>query len=130
MEEEEHNYSKSDFYFKFDSEEVMPVLLTDFYQQDTEVVVDNETGEETVINVGEPYLVHTTKDYSIDVVGVISEPTGTILTDETGLEYPEVAPLPGWHVNLRLASDNYRSVVEALDEVYGVAPTTPSRVWL
>ena len=35
---------------------------TDFYHQDTETTVDGETGEETVVNVGDPYLVAYTVD--------------------------------------------------------------------
>jgi hypothetical protein len=35
----------------------------------------------------------------------------------------------GWHVNLRIMGDARRADAEALDETYGVSPTTPSRVW-
>jgi hypothetical protein len=80
---------------------------------------------------------------SIDFVGIIHKPTGNMLEDIDGNEYPELAPLEGYHVNLRLAS---LPVTQSVDEVTGevieipspipdllapyiVEPTTPSRVW-
>ena len=71
-----------------------------------------------------------TKDYALDVVGVIYRPTGVILTDADGNEYPEQAPLDGWHVNIRLVTDAMREVVEALDVTHGVVPQHPARVYL
>jgi len=53
-----------------------------------------------------------------------------MLTDADGNEYPEQAPLDGWHVNIRLIGDARRADVEAIDAVYGVAPASPERVWL
>jgi hypothetical protein len=55
--------------------------LAAFYRQDSTTVVDPDTGEEHVQLEGEPYLVSTTHDYAIDLVGVIYEPTGVTLTD-------------------------------------------------
>jgi hypothetical protein len=78
---------------------------------------------------GEPYLVSTTHDYAIDLVGVIYEPTGETLTDAEGNEYPATAPLDGWHLNIRLLNDTMRAAVEAIDATYGVTPISPSRVW-
>ena len=121
---------KTDFYIKLASEADMPSVLASFYRQDTITEVDGETGEETVVNVGDPYLVAHTADYAIDVVGTIQEPTGVMLTDAEGNEYPEMAILDGWHINIRLSGDNKRADVEALDTVYGVVPNSPSRVWL
>jgi len=122
---------KTDFYIKLASEADMPSVLASFYRQDTETTVDDETGEETVANVGDPYLVHHTADYAIDVVGIINKPTGVMLTDADGNEYPEVAALDGWHINLRLVGEAKRADAEAL-VAYTVDPTpvTPSRVWL
>jgi hypothetical protein len=88
-----------------------------------------ETGEEHVQLEGEPYLVTTTHDYAIDLVGVIYEPTGVTLTDDEGNEYPATAPLDGWHLNIRLLNDTMRAAVEAIDATYGVTPISPSRVW-
>jgi hypothetical protein len=121
---------RNDFYICLPSEADMPTALAAFYHQDTETQVDGETGEETVVNVGDPYLVPFTADYAIDVVGQISKPTGNILTDAEGNEYPEVAPIAGWHINIRLMGDAVRDTVEAIDAQYGVMPATPERIWL
>ena len=131
IDEPEIQTPKTDFYLKLASEADMPTALSAFYRQDTETTVDDETGEETVINVGDPYLVSNTADYAIDVVGIIHKPTDTMLTDADGNEYPEMAALDGWHINLRLNGDNRRVDVEALSAYFvDPEPTTPSRVWL
>ena len=127
---EETTPTRNDFFLKLASEADMPTALSAFYRQDTETTVDDETGEETVVNVGDPYMVMQTPDYAIDIVGVIYRPTGVILTDAEGNEYPEQAPLEGWHVNIRLIGDALRDTVETLNLTYGVTPKTPSRVWL
>lgn len=61
---------------------------------------------------------------SIDSIGTIYQPTGNMITTDMG-EQPEMAPLPGWHVNVRLAADH---LVAALDG-YKVEPAVPVRVW-
>jgi hypothetical protein len=99
----------TDYFIKLPSEADMPTAFADFYQD----------GE----------LVTHTHDYAIDVVGVIYKPTGNMLTDAEGFEYPKTAPLDGWHVNVRLSGDNVRGSVEAIDELYGVVPNSPSRVF-
>ena len=122
---------KTDFYLKLASEADMPTVLAAFYHQDTETQVDDKTGEETVVNVGSPYLVPTTADYAIDVVGTIWKPTSIMLTDADGNQYPEMAALSGWHINLRLNGDAKRSDAEALSAYFvDPEPITPSRVWL
>jgi hypothetical protein len=107
----------------------MPAVLSAFYTQDYVTNVDDE-GVETQVADGDPYMVTHTHDYAIDIVGTIHEPTGVTLTDSEGMEYPEMAAVDGWHVNLRLVGDAMRDVVEALDGAYGVTPNSPSRVWL
>ena len=58
---------------------------------------------------------------ALDIIGTIYKPTGTMLTDEEGMEYPEMAAIPGWHANL---------IAEAgLDLPTIEAPATPYRVW-
>lgn len=121
---------KTDFYLKLPSESDVPTVLSAFYVQDYTTVVDPETGEETQVPEGDPYLVKSTPDYAIDIVGVIHEPTGNTLTDAEGNEYPEQAPVDGWHINIRLVGDNRRADVEAVDAQYGLTPNSPSRMWL
>ena len=102
---------KTDFYLKLASEASMPSVLSAFYDDEGE-------------------FVGNTADYAIDVVGVLHKATGVTITNEDGMEYPEMVALDGWHVNLRLSSDNMRDVAEALDVSHGVAPDAPNRVWL
>ena len=59
---------------------------------------------------------------AIDPVGVIHKPTGVMLQDADGNEYPEMAPVDGWHVNL---SDSVPEL--AVFEID--PPDTPSRVF-
>ena len=120
---------KVDFHLRLAAESDMPTVLADFYRQDYVTNVDEE-GVETQVEDGDPYLVTHSHDYAIDVVGVLQEPTGTMLTDDEGNEYPETAPVDGWHVNVRLVGDAMREVVEALDASHGVTPNSPSRVWM
>lgn len=61
---------------------------------------------------------------AIDVVGTIYKPTGVVFVTENG-DVPEMAAIPGWHVNTR---------GPLLDTLlpYAVTPepTTPTRTWL
>jgi len=120
---------KNDFLLKLDAEASMPSVLSAFYKQDYSTIVDPETGVESTQIEGEPYFVSSTSDYAIDVVGVLHEATGNTLTDD-GMDYPEMAAVDGWHVNIRLSSDAMRDAVEALDVSHGVTPDAPRRVWL
>jgi len=61
---------------------------------------------------------------TIDTVGVIYKPTGETVTTDMG-EQPEMAPIEGWHVNVRLAADH---LVPELD-AYKVTPANPVRIW-
>jgi hypothetical protein len=56
-----------------------------------------------------------------NVIGTINKPTGVMLTDGEGFEYPELAPIEGYHVNTT------QEVVEW--EQYCVTPNTPMRVY-
>ena len=59
---------------------------------------------------------------AVDVVGIVSVPTGETALDESGEPYPLYTPLPGFHVNLS------RSVPELSGWEIEV-PTTPARVF-
>jgi hypothetical protein len=90
-----------DYYLKFDSEAAAKAVL---YR------VEGEEGNEIA-------------NYSaIDLIGTIHKPTGTMLQSDDG-EFPEMAPLDGYHVNVRL-------IDEAPElEPYRVFPSTPNRMW-
>jgi len=57
---------------------------------------------------------------ALDIIGTIYEPTGNMLTDDEGFEYPEMQPINGYHANM-MAQDG----IEGLPEI--TAPSTPYR---
>jgi hypothetical protein len=59
---------------------------------------------------------------AVDVVGTIYKPTGEMIQTDEG-EVPEMAPLDGWHVNVR-----HTEPAPELD-AYKVAPKSPVRGW-
>lgn len=65
---------------------------------------------------------------ALDVVGVIYQPTGVTLTDQDGLPYPEMAPVPGFHANLRTEGPLTDEQLVLLPLVTP-SPATPYRVW-
>lgn len=77
---------------------------------------------ETEIESGSLVLVPTGLA-SIDFVATIYKPTGVMLEDTEGNEYPELAPLEGYHVNVRAGEE-----IPALD-MHKIEPKTPSRIW-
>jgi hypothetical protein len=62
---------------------------------------------------------------AIDVIGTIYKATGNVLPaeDESGEAVDEMAPLEGWHVNVRHTDE-----APELD-AYKVEVKTPSRMW-
>lgn len=107
---------KSDFHFKFASRDEAKSVLSDYCTPDEES--------------GTPTITLATHDYAVDPVGEIYEPTGVMLTDAQGNEYPESVLVTGWHVNLRILNEALLDSAEAVAAVYGVTPTSPIRVWL
>jgi hypothetical protein len=61
---------------------------------------------------------------SIDTVGTIYKPTGNTIETDIG-EHPEMAPIDGWHVNVRLAADHLMPALDA----FKVKPANPVRIW-
>lgn len=59
---------------------------------------------------------------AIDVIGIIYEPTGVIIDTPEGPE-EEMAPIPGWHVNVRTTAE-----APELNQ-YEVHPANPVRKW-
>lgn len=93
------------------------------------------------LNVVETYDVSRFPGMSIDTIGVIYKPTGEMLLGEDG-EYPAMAPIAGWHVNLRVNEDvaEVNAESDAVQELilseklqalapYIVQVNTPVRVW-
>lgn len=63
----------------------------------------------------------------LDEIGAIHAPTGAMMTDDQGNEWPEIAPVPGYHANLRVLDDAL--AVEFAEMALDPAPATPARVW-
>ena len=115
---------QGDMFLKFASEAEAKATL--FKQASYPVTTYDEEGVATVTDTlavdeeGNPVMV-LKWDMVVDFVGVIYKPTGKMLTSEDG-EYPEMAELPGFHVNTRgQKPDELQS--------FKVEPVTPSRVW-
>ena len=68
-----------------------------------------------------------------DLIGTISKPTGVTLTDSEGFEYPEMAAIDGYHVNvlppLSDTTDEEGNVIVNPLKAYVVEVNTPSRVF-
>lgn len=59
---------------------------------------------------------------AVDVIGTIYAPTGKTLKTEDG-DAPEMAPIDGWHVNVRHTAEMPEL------QAWAVTPKTPVRVW-
>lgn len=107
------------YYLKFTDETEYQDTLISAGLASIEPVYDymgEETGTEFVVNV-----------IAIDVVGTIYKPTGQMLMSEGEMqfEYPEMAAIEGYHVNmiadLTLEEESQLPIIEK--------PATPYRVW-
>ncbi|WP_461533415.1 hypothetical protein [Sinomicrobium sp.] len=58
-----------------------------------------------------------------DIIPYIYKPTGVMLTDDDGMEYPELERLPGYHVNFLL------EVPELSQYKLDPQPVTPHRIY-
>lgn len=113
-----------DYYLKFSTpEEAFGVLNEEImrvvYTQDPE---DPESVVEIVEGTGE----YRQRFLNIDTIGVIYTPTGNTLVDPDGNEYPEMAPIEGHHVNVRVfnSEEPWKDL-----EPYEVPVETPVRVF-
>ena len=96
-----------DFFLKFNDEaEANAALFTEQTNVQDDVV-------ETVL---------VPKYAAVDVVGTIYKPTGKTLKTDEG-EVPEMAPIDGWHVNVRHTDEAPQL------EAFRVFPATPARMW-
>ena len=60
---------------------------------------------------------------SVDVIGTIYKPTGSMIANADFGKRAEMAAVTGWHVNVRSLTE-----IAALKQ-YDIAPATPARVW-
>lgn len=61
----------------------------------------------------------------LDIIGIMYRETGTMLTTEDGMEYPEMEAIEGYHANLR---EDLTAAQEAELPTMD-APATPYRKW-
>ncbi len=109
----------TDLYLKFSSEQAAyEQLLAAGLLIETQAMLAED---ETVIV---PAGYAAAPGASVEYIGVIYKPTGETITTDMG-EQPEMEPLPGWHVNVRLAADH---LVPELD-AFKVTPANPVRIW-
>lgn len=96
-------------YLKFASEDEAIATLAQFRGQD-------QDGNEVWITGS-----HT---HALDIVGTIYKPTGVMLpsTDPDMPDFPEMAPIPGFHVN-------FIGELPGGAEAYCVEPANPVRVF-
>jgi len=92
---------------------------------DVEVPPMGEDAEATT----ETQVQYFTTTHSLDVIGNIMVETGNMITieatdDEPESQYPETAPIEGWHANLLLHGED---MPDALAGFVIEAPATPSR---
>ncbi len=61
----------------------------------------------------------------LDIIGTMYRATGTMLTTEDGMEYPETEAIDGYHANLReKLTAEQEAALPTVD-----APATPYRKW-
>jgi len=107
--------TQSDWFVKADSRDALMTAL-----DGTDIVGEDEDGNK---------VLHSTKAIGVDEVGTIYAPTGNTITDDDGNEYPEIAPVTGYHLNLRKMRDEADSIITILEDADLTIdpPATPSR---
>lgn len=117
-----------DYHLKFaDEAEARAVLYRMVYPDPAPWDVEaaeaaaEESGRQAIVVKTEPYEVANFAN--IDVIGTIWKPSGKMLQTDEG-EVAEMAPIPGWHVNVRVVGEDASAL-----EAYRVFPATPNRVW-
>ena len=107
--------TQSDWFVKAESRDALLTAL-----DGTDIVGEDEDGNK---------VLHSTKAIGVDEVGTIYAPTGNTITDDDGNEYPEIAPVTGYHLNLRKMRDEADSIITILEDADLTIdpPATPSR---
>jgi hypothetical protein len=113
-------------YDPFDPFNEVP-MFTDYFLKFADAAQANAAlfTEQTNVQDDVVETVLVPKYAAVDVVGTIYKPTGNVLPaeDESGEAVDEMAPLDGWHVNVRHTEE-----APELD-AYKVEVKTPSRMF-
>lgn len=117
-EEKVAGLTQADWFVKANSRDALLTVL-----DGTDIVSEDEDGNK---------FLHSTKAIGVDEVGTIYAPTGKTLKDDEGNEYPETAPVTGYHLNLRKIRDEADSIIKKLQDAKLTidAPSTPFRKFL
>jgi hypothetical protein len=100
-----------DIHLKFPDEATATRLMLD-----TGLLQQVTDDDENVLNIqGQGQM--------IDIIGPIYKATGTMLTDDEGMKYSEMADVGGWHVNMR------GELPDALKPYKITVTGTPYRIW-
>ena len=118
-----------DYYLRFDNETAAQEMLYQRVPAKTEPdpndpekqIVTEWMQDEEGNEVWEP------RYQNIDNFGLVQKPTGVMLQDEEGMDYPEMSPVDGWHVNVRVLAHEDPSVLEPYKA--NPDPSTPVRVF-
>jgi hypothetical protein len=110
-------------YDPFDPFNEVP-MYTDYFLKFTDEAEANAAlfTEQTNVQGDTVETVLVPKYAAVDVVGVLYAPTGKTIHNEE-LSYAEMAPIDGWHVNVRHTAE-----APELD-AYKVDVKTPARMW-
>jgi len=101
----------TDLYLKFTDEAAATAVL---YTQ--EPTAWDKEGNVTATELRQAYA-------NISTIGIIYKPTGKT-TEQDGMAVPVMAPIEGWHVNVRVVGEDATAL-----ESFAVTPTFPVRVW-
>lgn len=80
----------------------------------------NQAAADSILLDGE-----TPRHRNIDTIGTIYKATGVMMKDKDGIEYPEMAPLDGWHVNVWVLPEEDAAPLQP----YVIEPSNAVRCW-
>jgi hypothetical protein len=119
-----HLLASGGFWVKQQFYEEPPVYQDYFLKFDTQAAADAVLfTEQTNVQNDVVETVKVPRYAAIDVIGTIYKPTGKLLPSESGDAVDEMAPIDGWHVNVRHTEDAPELAA------YAVTPTNPVRGW-
>lgn len=111
-----------DYFIKTDTEFTLGSILLQAGVTNIAPEEKNEIGE-----VITPETAVVSDGFALDVIGQIFKETGVAVKSEEGFEFPELAPIPGFHANLR--GELSPAQLELLADYLIDKPANPARVW-
>lgn len=128
IEDDKWSSKKGMIYLKAADEAIFNQAVVDAgwaWENEFELNIDGSPTDNVTKEAGAEYYTST---HSLDVIGVIHVESGAMLTGEGAdgetFEYPEMAPIDGWHANLLLHGEELPA---ALEPFVIEAPSNPHR---